>query len=318
MGIHTTIMLMQKIVCPICRDHITVGSASCECNRGHKFEVISGIIDFVPDIKNDKGLLNEEKIWDNVAEKGFSEIGLVPNPYIEKKCWQDRLRVFELIIKREWRDYRNRNLCICEIGCGYRLALSFLISLGFSHVDYIGIDISVKMMQLAKKSYGNVPANWNTQFIRSSANEDIFKENSLDLVFCDGVLARLDLGSVVKWISKALKPGGLFIFNDHSDKNVLAKLGRTLIPNFHHRYDPCDEGQKCIMPDHVKEKASRCHLHLVYEKGLHLVNGRLQYLTEIFDWPRPIVVCGYHTARLVDHFISSPSWSYSFTQAYKK
>jgi SAM-dependent methyltransferase len=198
------------------------------------------------------------------------------------------------------------------------LALSFLLRLGFSRVDYIGIDISVKMMELAKKNNMNIPTNWNTLFIRSSANEGIFEEDSLDIVFCDGVLARLDLGSVIEWVTRALRPGGLFIFNDNSDKNLFAKICRRLIPNFHLRYDPHNEGQKCLAPDYVKEKADRYHLRLVYEKGLHFFNGRLQYLTEIFNIPKPIMVCVYHAARFVDYFITSPSWSYSFVQAYKK
>ena len=198
---------------------------SCICNRGHKFELINGIVDLMPVIR-DENLMSEEEVWDNVAKKGFGEIGLVPNAYIENKCWQDRLKVFQMIIKREWPDYQSKNVCICEIGCGYRLALSFLLRLGFSRVDYIGIDISVKMMELAKKNTINIPTNWNTLFIRSSANEGIFDEDSLDIVFCDGVLARLDLGSVIEWVTRALRPGGLFILNDNSDKNLFAKICR--------------------------------------------------------------------------------------------
>jgi hypothetical protein len=114
-----------------------------------------------------------------------------------------------------------------------------------------------------------------------------------------------------------LKPDGLFIFNDHCDKNIFAKICRKLIPNFQGRFDPHKEGQICILPNDVMELADKVGLSLVYEKGLHFVNGRLQYLAEIFNVPKPIVVCGYHVARFVDRIASSPSWSYSFTQAYK-
>jgi SAM-dependent methyltransferase len=311
-------MPIQIIVCPICRNHINIDTGSCVCDKGHKFKVINGIVDLMPSIKNDENLTSEEEVWDNVAEKGFGEIGLVPNQYIETKCWHDRLEVLRQIIKKEWPDYRGKDLRICEIGCGYRLALSFLLQLGFSRVDYIGVDISIKMMENAKKNIVNVPTDWNTQFIRSSANEGIFKENSLDIVFCDGVLARLELDSAIAWITEALRPDGLFIFNDHSDKNLLAKIGRRLIPNFHLRYDPHNEGQKCLLPDYVKERANRFHLRLVYEKGLHFANGRLQYLTEILNLPKFVMASAYHAARFIDYFFNSPSWSYSFVQAYKK
>jgi SAM-dependent methyltransferase len=311
-------MPLQIIVCPICRDHINIDSGLCKCNNGHKFEVINGIVDLMPDLKDDENLKSEEEVWDNVAEKGFGEIGLVPNSYIENKCWQDRRKLYQQIIKREWRDYHSKNVSICEIGCGYRLALSFLQQIGFSKVNYIGVDLSIRMMELAKKNIFDIPTDWNTQFIRSSANQGIFKEDSLDIVFCDGVLARLDVGSVVEWITKALRPGGLFIFNDHSDKNIFAKIGRRLIPNFHLRYDPHNEGQKCMVPDSVKEIADRRHLRLVYERGLHFANGRFQYLTQILNIPKPVMTCVYHAARFVDYFVTSPSWSYSFVHAYKK
>jgi SAM-dependent methyltransferase len=311
-------VLMQIIVCPICKENINITSDLCRCNGGHRFKVINGIVDLMPDIKYDENLSDEEALWDNIADKGFGELGVITNPYIGSKCFHDRLKVFVQIIKKEWLDYHRKNVRICEIGCGYRLALSFLNQIGFSKVDYVGVDISIKMIALAKKNIISIPTNWNTQFIRFSANEDIFKEDSLDIVFCDGVLARLELDSVIKWIAKALRPGGLFIFNDHSDKNLFAKIGRKLIPNFHLRYDPLNEGQKCLLPDYVRERAGRFHLHLVYEKGLHFANGRLQYLTEILNMPKPIMICAYYAARFVDYFVTSPSWSYSFVQGYKK
>jgi uncharacterized protein YbaR (Trm112 family) len=57
-------IMQHVIVCPICRKHISIDSStgdSCKCNGGHEFRVINGIIDLMPNIENDAGLLAEER-----------------------------------------------------------------------------------------------------------------------------------------------------------------------------------------------------------------------------------------------------------------
>ena len=307
---------MQLIVCPLCNSDLTTNSRVSECNRGHAFPIVDGIIDLMPDIENDKELFDEEHRWDKVADKGFGEIGLMPNQFIESRGLKDRLALSEHVIKIQWPDCEGKNVSIGEIGCGNRSAMSYLRNIGFANVDYVGIDISIKMMKLAANE--GVPKNWKTQFARISANTGVFKENSLDLVACDGVLARLELIHVMEWISKSLKPNGLFILHDYSDGNLFAKFGRKLIPNFQKRYDFDNEGKLCLVPAQVKLTASKQNLHLVFEKGLHFLNGRLQYFAQIVNMPKPIVVCCYYIGRSIDYFVSSPSWSYSFIQVFKK
>ena len=111
----------------------------------------------------------------------------MPNQFIESKGLKDRLALFEHVIKVQWPDYKAKNICVGEIGCGNRSAMSYLCNLGLANVDYVGIDISIKMMRLAANE--QMPKNWKTQFARISANKGVFKENSLDLVICDGVLS---------------------------------------------------------------------------------------------------------------------------------
>ena len=53
--------------------------------------------------------------------------------------------------------------------------------LKFSEVDYVGIDISIRIMQSAAEK---IPENnWRVQFVRTSANTPIFADDSLDNVF---------------------------------------------------------------------------------------------------------------------------------------
>jgi SAM-dependent methyltransferase len=300
-------------VCPHCRQHISIDSNthnSCKCNGGHEFQVTNGIIDLMPNIENNEGLIAEEQYWNSVAEKGWAK--LLPNPYMDRKIFEDRRAAFTEAIKNQWPDYRTKNVNIGEIGCGSGSALLYLNGIEFANVCYIGTDISMKMLQLAPH---NIPSNWKTQFVRVSGNINIFKESSLDLVLSISVLNYFQLDTIIEWISKALKPDGLFVLDEPSARNLFARIGRKLIANRSGFFYTSD---KRLLPNQVEEIASKHDLQLVYEKGLHFLVSPLYYFLGIFNMPKLVTVPLYYIARLIDRFVASPSWNYSFIQAYKK
>ena len=302
---------MRLIICPICRTTLDISSTYAKCNRGHAFPIVDGIIDLMPDIRNDKELFDEERYWSQVADKGWTKV--LPNAYIDQKLFEDYSLAFEHAIKIQWPDYRLKNIAVGEIGCGSGSAISHLKSIGFANVDYVGIDISIKMMKLAANE--GVPKNWKTQFARISANTGVFKENSLDLVFSSSVLHYFELEDLTEWIFNSLKPNGLFVLNEPSRGNLFAKIGRRVL---HNRRGFFHTSEKRLLPAQVKLAASKQNLHLVFEKGFHFLNGPLYYLFGDLNMPKPIVVCCYYIGRSIDYFVSSPSWSYSFIQVYKK
>lgn len=300
------------IVCPICMKPIRIDldtTCSCKCTGGHKFHVVNGIIDFMSSSKDCGILLEEQRYWDNVAEKGWVKI--LPNAFMDKKIRDGRSTIFKQAIKYQWPDYRTKNVLICEIGCGSGSALSYLDQIEFLSVGYVGIDISIKMLQLACDK----PRNWKTLFVRSDVDKSIFMENSLDVVFSVSVLSHFQLNTVIKWISKALKPGGLFILDEPSARNLFARIGRKLIkkrsPFFY-------TSSTRLLPNQVKEIASKYNLKLVHEKGLHFLVCPLYYLLGIFNIPTPVTVPLYYIARSIDHLVTSPSWNYSFVHVYQK
>ena len=305
--------IMQRvIVCPYCSQHICIDSStgdSCKCKGGHEFRVINGIIDLTPNIENDAGLLAEEQYWNNVAEKGWVKI--LPNPYMDRKIFEGCRDALTKAIKDQWPDYRTKNVVIGEIGCGSGSALSYLNGIEFANVCYIGTDISIKMLQLAC----NTPSNWKTQFVRVSGNINIFKENSLDIVFSISVLSHFQLEIIIRWISKALKPGGLLVLDEPSAGNLFARIGRRLITNRSGFFYTSD---KRLLPNQVEEIASKHDLELVYEKGLHFLVSPLYYFLSIYNIPNLVTVPLYYIAKLIDRFVVSPSWNYSFIQVYKK
>ncbi len=297
---------MQLVTCPICREPLTIKETSYKCSGGHEFTVRDRIVDLMPTI-TDKTVLREKQHWDGVAEKGFDYVK--PDPYINRKIFQKDCTVYEQFIMNEWSDYENKRICLGEIACGSGSAISYLGRLKFSNVSYVGADISIKRMQLSRQ----VPHNWQVQFVRTSALQPLFKDDSMDIIFAATAFHHISpYDSVIPWISKSLKHNGLLILDDFSDKNPLTVIGRKLF----HGY--LAEGKKPIYPNEIKEVASKHNLQLVYEKGLHFLTGILQHVIAILKLPKAVAVCAYHISRFIDYFVISPSWNYSFIQIYRK
>jgi SAM-dependent methyltransferase len=299
---------MQYIVCPICKEPLEIYLSSSVCKIGHKFQVIDGILDLLPHTK-DSNLLIEEKHWNDVADKGKMKI--VPDKYISTRIVEDYRTAFEECVESAWSGNFPSKISLADIGCGSGSAIRYLNCIGFENVDYVGIDVSIKSMSLCRRKE-LLPNNWNVRFIRASGNSGLFKESSLDIVFSASALHHMDLNSVMEWVSKSLKPNGLLILHEPSSKNLFAKIGRRFVHDFH------TKGEKPMEPANIKELAKQHNLSLVYEKGLHYLSGSLQYLMGILKFPFPFVFCIYHMSRFIDTLILSPSWNYSFIQAYRK
>jgi SAM-dependent methyltransferase len=300
---------LPEILCPVCNELIKIGASSCSCIKGHKFTIRSSIIDLLTNI-DDKILLEEEEHWDDYAIKGPS---IEANPYIKGKIFKDYEALFYRCIIAEWPDYSQKNICAVDIGCGSGTAIRFLVCVNFAKVDYVGMDISLhSMLRCEEVSTSRLPPGWKVQFVRASANMSLFKDNSLDIVFSTSALHHLHVDDVIKWISKSLKSGGLFILNEPSEMNPFAKLGRKVIRNFH------TKGEKPLLPENIKKIANKYNLYLSYEKGLHFLSGPLMYCVEILHFPMPFSVFSYYVSRIFDHFMFSPSWNYSFVQVYRR
>ena len=298
------------IICPLCGEQIKNDPISPMCDRGHKFSMINGILDLLPD-SNDSTLSHEEEHWDKVADKGG--MSLLPNEYISERLVDDYYKTFKESLERAWQGNYPNPVKILDIGCGTGSAITYLQKIDFQKVDYIGIDVSIKIMRMRS---GRVdfkpPNNWNIRFIRASANKAVFEDNLFDIVFSASALHHLEIASVIKWVSRSLKPNGLLILHEPSSNNFFAKIGRRLIHDFN------TEGEEPLLPEYTKKMAHDNNLTLIYEKGLHYFTGTSQYLIGILRLPHPVAFCAYYVSKFVDFLATSPSRNYSFIQAFKK
>ena len=300
---------MPEILCARCNQSVSIGTLWCICDKGHKFPVKGNIIDFLPDM-DDEELKEEEKHWDHYAEEGKANIE--PNEYIKLKIFRDYETLFARYIAEEWPDYSRKDISIAEIGCGSGSAIRLLLGIKFPSVDYVGIDVSLQTM-LAHRDNDKYPnPYWKVRFVRASANTGLFKENALDMVFSTSALHHLKVNEVIKWTSKSLKRGGLFIMNEPSEVNPFARLGRKFVRDFH------TKGERPLHPKKIKKIANEYNLHLRYEKGLHFLSGPMMYLVEILRLPMPLSILAYSVSKVFDHLIISPTWNYSFVQVYRR
>jgi SAM-dependent methyltransferase len=295
-------------VCPTCsEDLINFSSEELVCANRHTFPIIEGIADLLP-YTRDENIIEEEEHWNAVVTRGGNVIQ--PHEYINLKTIEDYRKIYERSIAQNWPNYSDKTITIGEIGCSYGSAMTYLGNLEFSSVNYVGADVSIKRLQMGYSR--KAPPRWKRRYVRATANSRIFKPNSLDIMFCVAALHHLDLHKVFDWVPSSIKHGGLFMLHEPSLYNPIAKVARKMVKGFH------TPGEKPLIPKYVAETAERKGLRLVYTRGLHFLNGSLQYLLGKFEVSKPIVVCSYYLANCIDQLIISPSLAYSFVQIYKK
>lgn len=299
---------MPEILCPACNQPITVNIKSCTCPAGHNYSLRNNIVDFLPNT-DDEILKEEVRHWDDYAMKGKASTEV--NSYIKGKIYNDYDDIFYEFITNEWPDYDKKNICVADIGCGSGSAIRFLKNINFAGVDYVGIDVSLHMLT-SGDLYKALTPNWKVRYVRASANTGLFKESSLDMVFSASALHHLRANDVIKWVSKSLKCGGLFIMHEPTETNPFARLGRKMVKDFY------TQGEKPLNPTKIRKIAHEHNLDLIYEKGLHFLTGPLMYLVQILRFPAPLSVLSYSVSKVIDRFVVSPFWNYSFVQVYRR
>jgi ubiquinone/menaquinone biosynthesis C-methylase UbiE len=307
-------MPAQLLGCPLCKKLFSFDSNLAQCENGHSFEIIDDIVDLMP--KNaERSLLLEEQYWNHTVEQGWPENIESSNPHMDGKMFADYQKICSEFIRREWPDHSERNISIGEIACGNGSAISYLENLRFAHVNYLGTDISMDMMRLARKR--PVPTGWNIMLAKTSGDNCVFREKYFDIIFCISVLHHFDIDRILECVSKSLKSGGIFFLNEPSQRNPFARIGRRL--GMGYGIHGFKENKKYpLLPRDIKEVAYKYNLQLAHEEGLHFLTWPLYYILLSLKPPKPIALCAYYLSRFFDSFVVSPSLNYCYIQAYRK
>lgn len=96
---------------------------------------------------------------------------------------------------------------VLDAACGYGVLVDFLVRAGKLR-EYVGLDISSKMLKMAKAKLSDLPV----EFVLGVGEFLPFKQGSFDVVVCAETLEHVvDKKKVINEISKTIKPRGLVI-----------------------------------------------------------------------------------------------------------
>lgn len=289
------------LLCPECDDVIT--DTACKSGK-HRFESKAGVLDLMPQI-TDNRLIEEIQYTDRVAESGKMVINVDEYMYAEMFNLLQKIFLDHIIS-----NFDVNSLTIGEIGCGEGSAITYLRDIPFK-VDYYGADISLKIMQAGlKRTY--IPDTWKVNFFRTTAEKQLFADNSLDVLFSSAALHHLELRSSIEWMARTLKQGGLLIICEPSQNNIFASIGRKLVPAIN------TGGEHPLDHVEVQRLVRENGLELLHERGLFYLSGALEYLVWMMHSPLWLSKAIYAISRRIDNMVKSPDKAYAFLQIYRK
>jgi ubiquinone/menaquinone biosynthesis C-methylase UbiE len=117
---------------------------------------------------------------------------------------------------------------VLEIGCGVGIVTSNLS--GKYNLNIIGIDIDSGQIESAKKYHTE---NENLKFSEADAANLPFGNKQFDMVVSQNVFHHINKwDSVIKEISRVLKPGGYFIFTDFAYSKFTVKIFKRIVKSY--------------------------------------------------------------------------------------
>ena len=128
----------------------------------------------------------------------------------------------------------NKN--ILEVGCG--TGQQSIMLAHNTNNNIIALDATLESLKLGSIFAKNNNIN-NIEFIRGDIFDDIFLEETFDIILCSGVLHHTkDMPKALKIISQLLKPNGILILGLYNKYGRLkTKLIQIIIKIFNYKYD---------------------------------------------------------------------------------
>ena len=149
------------------------------------------------------------------------------------------------IAEAKWLKEHGKNPLLLDAGCGAGMSALELLSPIIPKVRYLGIDVS-DSVDVAKNRF--LQKGHNCGFIQCDLNEIPLKNNSVDLVFSEGVLHHTNsTEKALKFLSKLLKPGGRFLFYVYKKKGSIREFADDYIRNKIYKMKP-DDAWKALEP----------------------------------------------------------------------
>ena len=123
---------------------------------------------------------------------------------------------------RKWVTENNTRKIILDAGCGSGFSALLFWKEFLSDHDYLGVDIS-DAVWVAKQRFEEKGVKGD--FLKSDIVELPVADNSVDIIFSEGVMHHTDsTEGAIKYLSKKIKKGGLFMFYVYAKKTVIREF----------------------------------------------------------------------------------------------
>lgn len=186
------------LCCPICKSDLILQNETLVCtNCAKQYNIINGIPVLLPDLSKDVRLSLHK--WN--AEYEHFDYQKHFNEYKEKYIEDTVHQIENCYAPKEGDRY-------LEIGCGPAFLGTYFANKGLS---VCGIDMSLSILQVAKKSYTNM--GLNCFLVCGDINQMPFKDNLFDLIYGGGVIEHFKSTDVVLDETYRVLRGGGICFN---------------------------------------------------------------------------------------------------------
>ena len=126
----------------------------------------------------------------------------------------------------QWLKKNCLNKIVLDYGCGNGIHSLFPIKCGAKKV--IGIDLSEKSLEIARKKIGKEGSVDKVEFLKMDCEKMEFQDNSFDIIFDGGTFSSLDLKRAFPELARVLKPDGFLIGIETFGHNPFTNLKRKL------------------------------------------------------------------------------------------
>lgn len=172
---------------------------------------------------------------------------------------------------------------VLDFGCGDGWVSIMLAKKGY---DVYGIDISIELIKKARSIAKETNLSLNVRF-EEMAGEDLkFQDNYFDAVFGSAVLHHTDFKLALDNIHRVLKPGGIGLFIEPLNQNILLKIWRILTP---WRRSPTERALTLREINMIMNKFPPSRLHYfifssMLTKGLITIFPNINCFNKINTW----------------------------------
>lgn len=183
---------------------------------------------------------------------------------------------------------------IADLGCGSGVFTSLLQRRGF---DCVGVDLSPKLIRIARQTYPDV------EFREGDIEHLPFADESFDGVLLAGVLHHLpELSACAAEIKRILRPGGRFVGFDPNRMNPAMYLYRDRTSPFYSSVG-VTENERPVIADELARvfKAAGFHTTTEFHSGLkyrYLASGALRWLLPLYNLADSTLFAAPFMARL--------------------